>query len=108
MDISNTPGYVGLGYFDTENQLLGFLMGNIEIWDQGKIFYINEICIDASNQNKKIGSALLKDLKTILKKKNIKKIYLSTEKGHNKPQAFFSKNGYSTVEQRVTMIQEIN
>ncbi|MEH6883722.1 GNAT family N-acetyltransferase, partial [Priestia megaterium] len=43
-DISKTPGYIGIGYFHSENnKLIGFIVGNEEQWANYKTFYLNEI-----------------------------------------------------------------
>lgn len=106
-DISETPGYIGIGYFDSNNQMIGFLVGNEEQWADGKSFYINEICVLTNTQQSGIGSSLLKYLKNILKQKNVDTAYLSTERGKGKPELFFRKNGYVTNESRVIMTTTI-
>lgn len=92
MDISLTPGYLGIGYFEDENgPLLGFIVGNEEQWINNKYFYLNEICVDTNAQISGIGTSLLEFLKVQLKQQAAAQIYLSTEKGHRKPAAFFQK-----------------
>ncbi len=92
MDISLTPGYLGIGYFEDENgPLLGFIVGNEEQWINNKYFYLNEICVDTNAQISGIGTSLLEFLKVQLKQQAVAQIYLSTEKGHRKPAAFFQK-----------------
>jgi len=108
LDISQTPGYIGIGYFDSNNQLIGFLVGNEEQWADGKRFYINEICVLANIQKKGIGTSLLHYLKDILSQKNVDSAYLSTERGEGKPELFFSKNGYVTDESRILMTMKMS
>ena len=107
-DISLTPGYIGIGYFDSTDRLIGFLVGNEEQWADGKSFYINEICVRGTIQQKGIGTHLLTYLSTILTEKKIDSVYLSTERGQGKPELFFSKNGYATNEKRVVMTRDIS
>ena len=103
IDISNTPGYIGIGYFNYYNQMIGFLVGNTEQWADSLNFYINEICVLTNVQTNGIGTSLLKYLRDILKQKNIDMAYLSTERGKGKPELFFMKNGYVPNESRVLM-----
>ncbi len=103
VDISKTPGYIGIGYFDSNNQMIGFLVGNEEQWADSKSFYINEICVLTNIQQNGIGTSLLKYLKDILTQKSVDTVYLSTERGTGKPELFFRKNGFVTNESRVLM-----
>lgn len=104
LDISLTPGYIGIGYFDSSNgELLGFLMGNEEQWADTKSFYINEICVLNNIQHSGIGTSLLEYLKHILESRSVQEAYLSTERGNDKPELFFKRNGFSTNESRILM-----
>ena len=107
-DISKTPGYIGLGYFNSTDQLTGFLVGNEEQWADGTSFYINEICVLGTIQQKGIGTRLLTHLSTILTEKKINSVYLSTERGGGKPELFFKKNGYATNKARVVMTRDLS
>lgn len=40
-----TPGYIGICYFYSDDQMIGFLAGIEQQWDDSKSFYINEICV---------------------------------------------------------------
>jgi aminoglycoside 6'-N-acetyltransferase I len=108
LDISQTPGYIGIGYFISNNQLIGFLVGNEEQWADSKSFYINEICVLSNIQQKGIGTSLLKYLKNIFLQKKVDSAYLSTERGEGKPELFFRKNGYVTNESRILMTMKIS
>ncbi|MGE7946260.1 GNAT family N-acetyltransferase [Lysinibacillus sp. NPDC093688] len=103
LDISKTPGYIGIGYFNSDNQMSGFLVGNEEQWADTKNFYINEICVLTNIQQNGIGTILLNYLKNILTQKEVDTAYLSTERGDGKPEIFFRKNGFVTNESRVLM-----
>jgi ribosomal protein S18 acetylase RimI-like enzyme len=104
LDISLTPGYIGVGYFKSSNdELLGFLMGNEEQWADTKSFYINEICVLNNIQHSGIGTSLLEYLKHILESRSVQEAYLSTERGNDKPELFFKRNGFSTNESRILM-----
>lgn len=108
LDISNTPGYIGIGYFNSNNQIIGFLVGNEEQWADSMNFYINEICVLTNVQTNGIGTTLLKYLRDFLKQKNVDTAYLSTERGKGKPELFFRRNGYETSESRVLMTMTIS
>ncbi|KMY32118.1 GNAT family acetyltransferase [Lysinibacillus xylanilyticus] len=108
LDISNTPGYIGIGYFNSNNQMTGFLVGNEEQWADNTSFYINEICVLPNVQTNGIGTSLLIYLRDILTQKNVDTAYLSTERGKGKPELFFRKNGYVTNESRVLMTMTIS
>ncbi|MGE7689807.1 GNAT family N-acetyltransferase [Lysinibacillus sp. NPDC097214] len=103
LDISKTPGYIGIGYFNSDNQMSGFLVGNEEQWADTKNFYINEICVLTNTQQNGIGTILLNYLKNILTQKEVDTAYLSTERGDGKPEIFFRKNGFVTIESRILM-----
>ncbi|AEN89318.1 Acetyltransferase, GNAT family [Priestia megaterium WSH-002] len=69
-DISKTPGYIGIGYFHSENnKLTGFIVGNEEQWANYKTFYVNEICVLSSTQQTGIGTSFYLSLTSYLYKK---------------------------------------
>uniref|UniRef100_UPI003F4907FF GNAT family N-acetyltransferase n=1 Tax=Niallia taxi TaxID=2499688 RepID=UPI003F4907FF len=106
--MSNTPGYIGIGCFNINNQMIGFLVGNKEQWADSTSFYIDEICVLTNIQTKGIGTSLLEYLKDTLAQKNVDTAYLSTERGKGKPELFFIKNGYVRNESRVLMTMVIS
>lgn len=108
-NISKTPRYVGVGYFHSENnKLIGFIVENEEQWANYKTFYINEICVLSSTQQTGIGTSLLSFLKELLIQKEVKEVYVSTERGQGKPKRFFEKNGFATDESRILMVVNVN
>ncbi len=108
-DISKTPGYIGIGYFHSENnKLTGFIVGNEEQWANYKAFYVNEICVLSSTQQTGIGTSLLSFLKELLIQKEVKEVYVSTERGQGKPERFFEKNGFVTHESRILMTVNVD
>lgn len=56
LDISNTLGYIGIGYFNSNNQMIGFIVGNAEQWADSMNFSINEICVLTNVQTNGIGT----------------------------------------------------
>ncbi len=108
-DISKTPGYIGIGYFHSENnKLIGFIVGNEEQWANYKTFYVNEICVLSSTQQTGIGTSLLSFLNELLIQKEVKEVYVSTERGQGKPERFFKKNGFVTHESRILMTVNVD
>ncbi len=108
-DISKTPGYIGIGYFHSENnKLTGFIVGNEEQWANYKTFYVNEICVLSSTQQTGIGTSLLSFLNELLIQKEVKEVYVSTERGQGKPERFFEKNGFATDESRILMAVNVD
>jgi ribosomal protein S18 acetylase RimI-like enzyme len=85
------------GVVAEEDGVLGFVLGNIEPYFTGPIFYLREMCTDPAYQNSGIGSMLLTRLENTLASKGVKSIYLITE--HNIPaEQFYMKRGYKVDE----------
>ena len=81
------------GVVAEEDEILGFVLGNIEPYYSGAIFYLREMCIDPEHQNSGIGNILLTTIEKILKSKGVVSIYLLTE--HDIPAArFYIKRGF--------------
>ncbi|MBA9037883.1 MULTISPECIES: GNAT family N-acetyltransferase [Priestia] len=97
-DISKTPGYIGIGYFHSENnKLIGFIVGNEEQWANYKTFYLNEICVLTSIQQTGVGTSLLTFLKELLVQRKVKEAYVSTERGQGKPARFLKRRVLSSI-----------
>lgn len=108
-DISKTPGYIGIGYFHSENnKLIGFIVGNEEQWANYKTFYLNEICVLTSIQQTGVGTSLLTFLKELLVQRKVKEAYVSTERGQGKPARFFEKKGFIIHKSRILMTVNID
>lgn len=85
------------GALAEEGVVLGFVLGNIEPYFSGAIFYLREMCIEPEHQNSGAGDILLKKIENILKLKGVVSIYLITE--HNIPAAnFYVKRGFKVDE----------
>ncbi|QTL47362.1 MULTISPECIES: GNAT family N-acetyltransferase [Priestia] len=97
-DISKTPGYIGIGYFHSENnKLIGFIVGNEEQWANYKTFYLNEICVLTSIQQTGVGTSLLTFLKELLVQRKVKEAYVSTERGQGKLARFLKRRVLSSM-----------
>lgn len=101
-EIFNTPGFLGLGYFDNNNDLQGFIIGICESWLAHKQFYVNEMCVDNKHQGKGIGTLLMQRLKEELKSRNISKMYLLTLRDSN-AQHFYQKHSFIESEKMIVM-----
>ncbi|KGX92112.1 GNAT family acetyltransferase [Pontibacillus halophilus JSM 076056 = DSM 19796] len=102
-DIQATPGYVGVGVIDYEEELNGMVLGNIEQWVDSQIFYVNELCVKKELEGQGVGSRLMQVLQEELMKQDVCMMYLSTERGHAKPAKFFEKLGFNIIEDRILM-----
>ena len=81
------------GVLAKEDSVSGLVLGNIEPYFFGPIFYLREMCIDVNCQNNGIGTQLLLYIEGALRLKGVHNIYLLTE--HNFPAAqFYQKRGY--------------
>ncbi|MCJ8005943.1 GNAT family N-acetyltransferase [Lederbergia wuyishanensis] len=93
IDILNHLQFWGVGIYDHNHQLLGFLMGYSETWWDGKHFQVVEMCVKTEEQGKGIGSNLIHSLEDHCKENGIKRIYLLTGSG-GLAEEFYIKNGF--------------
>lgn len=90
-----SKGFVGVLAEDPKsNRLTGFVLGNIEPFYKGKLFYLREMCTHTQSQNKGIGKAVLQALETELRTHHVKSLYLATDNAIPAAQ-FYKKNGFS-------------
>lgn len=78
------------GVLAEEDNVVCFVMGNIEPFYSGPIFYLREMCTDMDNQSRGIGSQTLQFLEEKLRSKRVNNVYLLTE--HGIPAAQFYQN----------------
>ena len=93
IDILNNPHYWGVGLYDNEDELLGFLLGYSEKWLDARHFYINEMCVKTELQGKGIGSKLLSSLEEHCKNNHISRINLLTAR-QGQAEAFYKGNDF--------------
>ena len=84
-----SKGFCGV-LAENNHVIPGFVLGNIEPYYSGSIFYLREMCTDVTYQSSGIGTQLLKYLEERLLLLNTHSIYLLTE--HNVPAASFYQN----------------
>ena len=101
----NSKGFCGVV---AENvSAAGFIMGTIEPYYSGPIFYLREMCIGINQQSKGIGSKLLKHLESSLYEKKVTDIYLITE--HKYPAAgFYQNRGFENNEDTGIYMKKVN
>ncbi|MBD3354890.1 GNAT family N-acetyltransferase [Candidatus Woesearchaeota archaeon] len=82
---------------EEKKEIVGFLMGSVEIWDDGKHGFIEEIVVSSEFQGKGYGKILVKYFEDFLKKKEAKRLDLFS---HVKSKAFkfYKKIGFKKTE----------
>ncbi|SFG09466.1 Acetyltransferase (GNAT) domain-containing protein [Desulfotomaculum arcticum] len=104
-DLVNTPKFQGFLLL-ADNNVIGFIAGHSKRSDQGKIFYLAELCISKEIQGKGYGSKLLSFLEEVLIKENVKSVYLLTSTGGS-AEAFYKNNHYDVNENRTVMKKDL-
>lgn len=72
-----------------EGRICGFLIGEIQRWENSDVYYLKEMCVTSSMQRQGIGKAMMAQLVEILKEKQIIQIYLITQR-ESVPSMFYS------------------
>ena len=95
------------GVVAKEDGVIGFVLGNIEPYFSGPIFYLREMCTDPAHQNSGIGTKLLTKIEKILALKGVNIIYLITER--DIPAArFYIERGYKVDENTASLSKTIS
>lgn len=99
------PYFYGIGLYN-ESELLGFAIGWFKQFDDIQLFYVEEILVFREYQNKGLGSKILQELESLVKKQGAQKIDLSTtyEDTHQK---FYSRLGYKKSDFLIPMYKRI-
>jgi len=100
-----TPYFYGIGLYN-KSKLLGFVIGWFKQFDDIQLFYVEEILVFKEYQHKGLGSKLLQELESLVKKRGAQKIDLSTT-FEDKHQRFYSKLGYKKSNFLIPMYKEI-
>ena len=82
-----------IGFLAEDEDVSGFVLGNLEPFLDGSWFYLREMCVDTKLQNQGVGTNLMSVLIDCLKLKDVKSIYLATER-EIPAAAFYKKNGF--------------
>lgn len=104
-DIIETPNFCGLIYKEN-NEITGVIMGNSEQGDSGKNFYLREFFVKSDTQKQGIGTRLLNELESKLKKNDVNNIYLLTAKGDS-TEGYYTRRGFATSSKIVMMSRSI-
>jgi aminoglycoside 6'-N-acetyltransferase I len=76
-----SPGFVGMLTPSDRGEVAGFLLGNLEPYLEGRLFYLREMCVDSRWQGQGIGSRLYLDLERELAARDVRAVYLATDRG---------------------------
>ena len=104
-DYYHTPNFLGVIAIE-HGELLGFIMGVQRKWYSGDEYFIHEMCVNQTLQNKGIGKAMLNYLEIQLKEKSVESMTLLTNR--NIPaEHFYKNNGFDEIERLVFLYKEI-
>lgn len=87
---------------DTRTEILGVALGYIKPWYQGQEYVMDTFFIVPKYQSQKIGTALLKDVKTYLTARDIPAIMLDTDRD-TPAETFYKKQGFSANDTTILM-----
>jgi ribosomal protein S18 acetylase RimI-like enzyme len=106
LDIFSNRKFWGIGIYDKEQKMIGFLVGYTEKWLSNHHFYLNEMCVKSELQGRGIGSKLIKELDVFCDKNDINCIYLLTAKD-GQAEAFYKKNGFYVSPKMIMMSKSL-
>lgn len=95
-----------LGVYE-ENELAGFLMGDINEYPGIKVFFLEEILVFKEYQNLGYGTGLMTELDKRLKEKGVERINLMTTESE-KHQNFYRKLGFLKHDFLINMKKEVD
>lgn len=104
-ELYTTPGFYGLVAID-EASLLGFVLGYLETWHQGQVYYLKEMCVDAATQRHGIGTALMQALVEHLSTHAVQRIYLLTVQ-EGIAETFYRKQGFYVSRKMIMMSKRL-
>lgn len=92
--------------FEEKKEIIGFIIGHIELWDRGKVGYIDEVVILREFQGKGYGKALMDHLRKHFRKQKVKNIDLITNPKSN---AFkiYKKMGFKVMKDFIYMTKKL-
>lgn len=105
-DLIDNNNSLSLVFHDENNKLIGASLGYVFNWWQGKEYFIKEFFISREVQNQGVGSSFLAKINEVLTAKEIKHIWLATERTvpafH-----FYQKNGFSEMEDSAFLLKKV-
>jgi aminoglycoside 6'-N-acetyltransferase I len=102
-ELWSTPGCLGF-VAEEDHRVLGFVIGHVEHWFNGKRFRIAEICVRPEHQRAGVGTALLEGLTEELVKMDIETVYAHAGRGAAADE-FFRIKGFYPNEGLVQLVQ---
>lgn len=91
-ECSLTPGFFGLTA-KVDGSIVGFVLGNIERWNEERHFHLKEMCVAVDWQRKGVGATLMQRVESELNDQGVAKIYLLTARD-SVAQAFYQQCGF--------------
>lgn len=79
----------------SEDEIQGFLIGEIEQWCGSQCFYLKEMCVSKKMQRSGLGKEMMRVIQDELAKKEISRIYLITQR-ETVPEKFYKSSGFET------------
>jgi aminoglycoside 6'-N-acetyltransferase I len=89
-----------------EDEIQGFLVGEIEQWRGYQSFYLKEMCVSKNMQRSGLGRELLRVLQIELAKNGISRIYLITQR-KTIPEKFYKSLDFITNDSLIIMGKSI-
>ena len=86
--------------------VIGLALGHGEPWTDGLHFYLNELCIDPTEQREGVGKALLAKLMETLRSRGISSVFLLTEVS-SVAESFFLNQGFEVESSSVKLWKEV-
>ena len=83
---------------ELEGRMVGFAIGHAEPWSDGLHFYLNELAVHRAHVRRGVGTAILRDLGENLRDRDVRGVFLLTERA-TPAHDFFVKNGFEQDEQ---------
>ena len=94
-EMMDCRGAFGLVCYDDNDNFVGVILGNPELYFNCKQFFIKDFFVSLPLQGKGIGSMLMTEFEQRLAAAGIDKVYLFTSKGE-RTQDFYEKRGFNT------------
>ncbi len=94
----DSKGFVGMLFEKQEVQ--GFVLGTIEPFNTGNLFYLREMCMAQEVQAQGLGSQLFNAFEQQLRLHEVEQIYLATARGSN-AEKFYARLGFAAAQNMV-------
>jgi aminoglycoside 6'-N-acetyltransferase I len=105
-DLTDNKNSLSLAFYDENVKLIGGSLGYVFNWWEGREYFIKEYFISREKQNQGWGSIFLTQISEFLSCKDIKHIWLATEKtlpAYN----FYNKNGFSELKNSAFLMKRV-